>query len=248
MGDLNGKRAMVTGGGTGIGRATALMLAESGAEVTITGRRDGPLKETAALNDRISWRVMDVTDEAEVGAAVGAVDPDIMIANAGVAPTAPVHKLTLEHWREVQATNVEGVMFCVRDSIRGMVERGWGRIVIISSVAGLKGFPYISAYSASKHAVMGLMKCAAEEVMTKGVTVNAICPGYVLTPIVEDNIRKIAARSGMTEDEAQATLRDQNPFGRLIEPEEVAAAALWLCNPHSGAVTGQAIPVSGGPV
>ena len=130
----------------------------------------------------------------------------------------------------------------------GELERGWGRIIIVSSVAGLRGFQYISAYSASKHAVMGLMKCAAMEVMTKGVTVNAICPGYVLTPIVQDNIRKIAARSGMTEEEAQATLRDENPFGRLITPEEVAEAALWLCGPHSGAVTGQAIPVSGGPV
>lgn len=245
---LEGRRAFVTGGGTGIGRAIALALAGAGAEVTITGRRADPLKETAAQSSRIAWRTMDVTNEHEVIEAVAAAPVDIMVANAGMAPTAPVARLTLDHWRAVQRVNVEGVMLCVREAIGPMAERGWGRVIIVSSVAGLKGFRYVSAYAASKHAVLGLMKCAAEETLTKGVTVNAICPGYVMTPIVAENIAKIAARSGVSRDEAEQALRDQNPFGRLIEPDEVAAAALWLAGPHSGAVTGQAIPVSGGQV
>ena len=244
---LEGKRAFVTGGGTGIGASIALALADAGAEVVITGRRDGPLKEVAAKSSLISWRVMDVASEDEVVDAVASAgDIDIMVANAGIAETSPVHKITLEHWRQVQTINVEGVMLCLRESLPAMAKRGWGRAIIVSSVAGLRGMRYGSAYSASKHAVLGLMKCAAEEVLTTGVTVNALCPGYVATPIVDRNVEKIMGRSGMSEEDALAALRDSNPFGRLIEPEEVAAAALWLCGPGSGAVTAQAIPISGG--
>lgn len=245
--DLTGKRALVTGGGAGIGAAIALALADAGAEVVITGRRERPLKETAARSSRIAWRVMDVTDEAAVTESFVATAPiDIMVANAGVAETQPVAKTTLEFWRHVQATNVEGVMLCVREALKPMVERGWGRVIIVSSVAGLRGLRYGSAYCASKHAVLGLMKCAAEEVLKTGVTVNAICPGYVATGIVERNVENIVARTGMSEENALAALRDANPFGRMIEADEVAAAALWLCGPGSGAVTAQAIPVSGG--
>lgn len=249
MDTLAGKRAFVTGGGTGIGAAIALALAGAGAEVIITGRRQGPLEEIASQSDRISWRVMDVGNEEEVVKTIAdSGQIDIMIANAGIAETAPIHKTSLEFWRKVQNVNVEGVLISLREVLKPMAERGWGRVIIISSVAGLKGMRYGGAYCASKHAVLGLMKCAAEEVLKTGVTVNALCPGYVATPIVDRNVEKIMSRSGLSEEQATAAMRDDNPFGRLIEPEEIAAAALWLCGPGSGAVTAQAIPISGGQV
>lgn len=247
--DLTGKRAFVTGGGTGIGRAVALALADAGAEVVITGRRAEPLKAVAAENARIAWRVMDVTDETEVVDAIAAAGQiDIMVPNAGIAETAPMHRMTLDFWRKVQATNVEGAMLCTREVIKPMAERAWGRIIIISSIAGLGGFAYGGAYCASKHAVLGMMKCAAEEVLKTGVTVNAICPGYVATPIIDRSVENIMGKAKISKEDALASLRDTNPFGRLIEPDEVAAAALWLCGPGSGAVTAQAIPISGGQV
>lgn len=247
--DLAGRRAFVTGGGTGIGAAIALALADAGAEVTITGRREGPLEETAAKSPRVSWRLMDVTDEAEVVETIRAAGPiDIMVPNAGIAETAPIHRTTLDFWRKVQATNVEGVLLCTREVLRPMAERGWGRVIIVSSVAGLGGFSYGAAYCASKHAVLGLMKCAAEEVLKTGVTVNALCPGYVATPIIDRSVANMVSKAKITEEAALAALRDVNPFGRMIEPDEVAAAALWLCGPGSGAVTAQAIPISGGRV
>jgi len=249
---LSGRHALVTGGGTGIGAAIALALAGKGARVTITGRREAPLARVAAQSDRIDWRIMDVTDEAavttEMTAAEDAAPIDILIANAGIAETAPLGKLTTDAWRRSFATNVDGVMFTMRHVIDAMAVRGWGRIVVISSVSGLSGFRYGSAYAATKHAVLGLMKCAAGEMMTKGVTVNALCPGFVATPIVRRSVANIVASTGQTETQARDTLSAMNPFGRLIEPEEVAAAALWLCGPGSGAVTGQAIPISGGPL
>lgn len=247
--DLAGKRAFVTGGGTGIGRAVALALADAGAEVVITGRREGPLKEVAAENSRIAWHAVDVTDEKElVDAIASAGQIDIMVPNAGIAETAPLHKVTLDHWRKIFAINVEGVMICMREVLRPMAQRGWGRIVVISSMTAFRGAAYISAYSASKHAVVGLTKCAAEEVLKTGVTVNALCPGYVATPIVDRSVANITSKTKLSDEEALASLRDQNPFGRLIEPDEVAAAALWLCGPGSGAVTAQAIPITGGQV
>ncbi len=246
---LSGKRAFVTGGGTGIGAAIALQLAEAGADVVITGRREEPLIETAAKSSKIAWHVMDASDETSIIDAMTAADDiDIMVVNAGIADTSPVAKITMDHWRKVFATNVEGVMVCTREAVRQMVPRGWGRIIIVSSVAGLKGAPYIGAYSASKHAVLGLMKSAADETMTKGVTVNAICPAYVLTELVQKGIDNIVEKTGVTAEEATQQLANVNPFKRLIETDEVAAAAMWLCGPGSGAITGQAIPVSGGQV
>ena len=244
---LQGRTAVVTGGGTGIGAAIAVALAQQGARVTITGRRKSPLDETATRAPGISAAVMDVTDEAQVSETLSG-PVDILVANAGIAETMPLAKMPTDFWRSVMATNLDGVMFSIRAVIGGMAARGWGRIVIISSVAGLKGFRYGAAYAASKHAVLGLMKCAAEEVLTKGVTVNALCPGYVATPIVDRGIQNIMAKTGLGHEDALASMRDSNPFGRLIEPEEVADAALWLCGPNAGAVTGQAIPITGGQV
>ena len=246
---LNGKRALVTGGGTGIGAAIALGLAQQGVFVTITGRRASPLEETAALSDNIDWAVMDVTDEASVLDTIAAAGQvDIVIANAGVAETQPLKKTDLDWWNRVLAINLTGVMLCLRETVPGMADRGWGRAIAISSVAGLHGFKYGGAYAASKHGVLGLVKSVSDEVMAKGVTVNALCPGYVETPIVDRGAANITAKTGMDDDAARQSLADLNPFGRLITVEEVAAAALWLCGPGSGAVTGTAIPINGGQV
>lgn len=247
--NLEGKRAFVTGGGTGIGAAIALGLADQGADITITGRREGPLEEVAAKSERINWAIMDVTDEDSVVKTIAeAGQIDITIANAGVAETQPLKKTTLEWWNHVLGINLTGVMLCLRETVPGMADRGWGRAIAISSVAGLHGFKYGGAYSASKHGVLGLVKSVSDEVMTKGVTVNALCPGYVETPIVDRGAANITAKTGMDDDDARQSLADLNPFGRLITVDEVAAAALWLCGPGSGAVTGAAIPINGGQV
>jgi NAD(P)-dependent dehydrogenase (short-subunit alcohol dehydrogenase family) len=245
---LEGRTAWVTGGGTGIGAAIATALAGAGAEVLITGRRSEPLEKTAAAQPGISWQSLDVTEESAITDLAKTRSFDILVANAGIAETAPVAKQSLADWRRTQAVNVEGPMLCTRAVLPGMMERGWGRVIYVSSVAGLKGLRYGGAYVASKHALNGLMKCVAEEALTSGVTANALCPGYVETDIVAENVGKIMARSGMSEDEALAVMRDANPFGRLIAPEEVAAAALWLCGQGSGAVTGQTIAINGGQV
>lgn len=250
---LAGRHAFITGGGTGIAAATARALAGQGATVTVAGIDTVSLKALSAEGDCIHWREMDVTDEAAVAAAMSAAEEmlgpiDILVANAGIAETAPIRSTSLDLWRRIQAVNVEGVLICMRLVIDAMAARGWGRIVTISSVAGLKGYAYLGAYSASKHAVIGFTKCASEEVLGKGVTVNAICPGYADTPIVQDHIERTMARADMTREEATRFLASTNPGGRLLHPDEIAAAILWLCGPGSDAVTGQAIAVSGGQV
>ncbi len=246
---LAGRTAFVTGGGTGIGAAIALTLAGQGANVTISGRREGPLQEVAAQNTRIRWSLMDVTDEANVVDTIASSGPvDIMVANAGLAETMPLRKTTSEFWRKIMSTNLDGVMYCLRESVPGMAERGWGRAIVISSVAGLHGFKYGGAYAASKHAVLGLVKSVSDEFMTKGVTVNAICPGYVETPIVDRGAANITDKTGMDDQAARNELAKLNPFNRLIQVDEVASAAMWLCGSGSGAVTGVAIPINGGQV
>ena len=246
---LSGKTAFVTGGGTGIGAAIALKLAEQGAQVTITGRREGPLQEITDQSERISWACMDVTDEADIIETIARAGPiDIMVANAGIAETAPLRKTTAEFWRKVMATNLDGVMYCLRETVPGMADRGWGRAIVVSSVAGLKGFKYGGAYAASKHAVLGLVKSVSDEFMTRGVTVNALCPGYVETPIVDRGAANITDKTGMSDEAARAELAKLNPFNRLITTDEVAEAALWLCGPGSGAITGTPIPITGGAI
>ncbi|MEE9313963.1 MAG: SDR family NAD(P)-dependent oxidoreductase [Rhizobiaceae bacterium] len=253
MSGLSGKHALVTGGGSGIGAAIALDLANAGALVTITGRRKKPLENIASSHDNINLQLMDVANEKNVLEALTAIQKtfgpiDILVANAGIAETAPIQKTTLDMWRKVQQINVEGVFLCIRELVGHMVEQKWGRIITIASVAGQKGVAYGSAYSASKHAVVGLTRSVAIEVMTKGVTVNAVCPGFVNTAIVEKSAANITAKTGMGEKQAVDILAKLNPFGRLIEPEEVSSAVLWLCDDNAGAVTGQTIQIAGGDV
>ena len=242
---------MITGGGSGIGEAIALALAAEGAQVTITGRRIDALEETAAKAEGLHPLAMDVTDEANVVAGIkSAVEKrgpiDIHVANAGIAETSPFVKTPLAFWRKIMTTNLDGVFLTCRESAAGMVENGWGRIIVISSIAGLKGLKYGAAYSASKHGVIGLTRVMSEEFMGKGVTANAICPGYVRTPIVERNTDLIMQRSGLSRAEAEASMSKSNRHRRLVEVAEVAEAAMWLCHPNSGSINGQTIEINGG--
>ncbi|MBZ0130130.1 MAG: SDR family oxidoreductase [Rhodobacteraceae bacterium] len=248
-----GRHALVTGGGTGIGEAIALALAAEGAEVTITGRRPEALADTAAKSPRIHPLVMDVNSEKSVvdgtAAAIKAHGPiTIHVANAGIAETSPFARTKLEFWRKVMTTNLDGVFLTCREVVPGMLESGWGRIITISSIAGLKGLKYGAAYSASKHGVIGLTRVLSEEYMGKGITANAICPGYVRTPIVERNTDLIMERSGLSREAAEASMASTNRHQKLIEVSEVAAAAMWLCGPGSQSINGQTVEIAGGQI
>ncbi|MWD29521.1 SDR family NAD(P)-dependent oxidoreductase [Aquicoccus sp. SCR17] len=248
---LQGKHALVTGGGTGIGLAIARALAEQGAEVTITGRRREVLEEVAT--DRIHAMAMDVSDEAQVvegtQAMVEARGPiRICVANAGVAEGRALHKTDMDFWRQVMGINLDGAFLTIRESLKSMVTTDWGRVIAISSIAGVRGLRGAGAYSASKHGVIGLIRSLSEDFMGKPFTFNAICPGYVDTPIVSRNTDSIARRAGVSEDEALKMMVSANRHNRLILPEEVAATALYLCAPGSESVNGQDLRIAGGQV
>jgi len=252
-GVLAGRHAFVTGGGSGIGAAIALAFAGAGAAVTIVGRRPQPLERLAAQSERIRTGILDVGDEAmtedvmhAAAQAAGAID--ILIANAGIAETLPIGKADLAFWRRTMTTNLDGAYISMRTALPGMVASGWGRIVAIASVAGQKGVARGTAYCASKHGLIGLCRALAEETLTTGVTVNALCPGFVRTPIVERSVDNIVSKTGRSPEEALNALAGMNPNGRLVEPEEVAAAALYLCGADTGSVTGQTLQIAGGHV
>ena len=245
------RHALVTGGGSGVGKAIALALAEAGVEVTICGRRADALEAVAAGNKRVHGITADVTDEEAVSAlyekAEAARGPfDIVIANAGAADSAPAHKVTLDDWRKTLDVNLTGAFLTVKPALAGMAARKAGRIVFIASTAGLKGFAYVAPYVAAKHGVIGLMRALAVETAKTGVTVNAVCPGYVETEMLEQSVRKIVEKTGRSAEDARAIITATNPQGRLIQADEVADTVLWLCGENAGSVTGQAISVSGG--
>ncbi|MGE4327428.1 MAG: SDR family NAD(P)-dependent oxidoreductase [Pseudodonghicola sp.] len=248
---LTGKHALVTGGGTGIGLAIAQALAAQGAQVTITGRRQAVLDEVAG--DGITGMAMDVRSEEEVvatiAAAVEARGPiQICVANAGIAEGRALHKTSLEMWRNIMATNLDGAFLTIRESLRGMVQTDWGRVITVASIAGLHGLKGAAGYSASKHGVIGLTRSLSEDYLGTGFTFNAICPGYVDTPIVTRNTETIAQRTGLSADKARDMMVNENRHRRLIEPEEVAAAAMWLVGPGSQSINGQCIEIAGGQI
>lgn len=248
MTDLSGRTALVTGGGTGVGARIARDLAAAGAEVTICGRRLETLEETARA-PRISAAACDVTDEDAVARLFAENGPfDIVIANAGASESAPAGKVTLDHWNRMMAVNLTGVFLTFREALRTMKGRDWGRLIAIASTAGLKGYGYVAPYCAAKHGVVGLTKALAQETARSGITANALCPGFLDTPMTDASIRNIMEKTGRSEEEALKALASTNPMGRLIRPEEVSAAALWLCGPGSEAVTGQAVPIAGGEI
>src|SRR5690606_6792126 len=245
------RHALVTGGGSGVGRAIALALAGEGVAVTICGRRMEPLTETVAQSPLIHALAADVTDEAAVAAlyeeAVAARGAfDIVVANAGMAQSAPAARTTLDLWQRTLAANLTGAFLSVRPAMDAMRKAGGGRIVFIASTAGLKGYAYVAPYVAAKHGVVGLMRALAAEFSATGVTVNAVCPGFVETGMLDESVSRIAATTGRSAEEARAALASTNPQGRFIQPQEVAATVLWLCGDQAGSITGQAISVSGG--
>ncbi|PBC00972.1 SDR family NAD(P)-dependent oxidoreductase [Mesorhizobium sp. WSM3860] len=248
---IAGRHALVTGGGSGVGRAIALALAQAGVEVTICGRREAALNEVARENDRVFGIAADVTDEADMTAlyekAEAARGPfEIVVANAGMAASAPAHKTSLADWRRTLDVNLTGAFVTVQPALAGMLSRKTGRIVFIASTAGLKGYAYVAPYVAAKHGVVGLMRALAAETAKSGMTVNAVCPGFVETEMLEESVQRIAEKTGRSAQEARQSLSAVNPQGRFIRPDEVADAVLWLCSDAARSITGQAISVSGG--
>ena len=240
-----GKTAVVTGGGTGVGLAVSTALAAAGAAVWIAGRREARLAEAAAACPCLRPMPADVTDEASVAALFRATGPaDIVVASAGAAASAPFRRTTLADWNAMLAVNLTGAFLTFRAALAAM-PRG-GRLIAIASTASLRGDPYVAAYTAAKHGVLGLVRAVAKEVAREAITVNAVCPGYVDTPMTDRTVANIAARTGRPEAEARARLAGANPTGRLVRPDEVAAAVLWLASDGAAMVTGQAIALSGG--
>jgi NAD(P)-dependent dehydrogenase (short-subunit alcohol dehydrogenase family) len=245
------RHALVTGGGSGVGRAIALALAGAGIEVTICGRRADTLDAVAAGNPRIHTIPADVTDEHAVSAlyekAEAARGPfDIVVANAGTADSAPAHRTSLSDWRKTIEVNLTGAFVTVKPALSGMSARKSGRIVFVASTAGLKGYAYVAPYVAAKHGVIGLMRALAAETAKSGVTVNAVCPGYVETEMLDRSVQNIVAKTGRSAEETRAALAAVNPQGRFVQPDEIAAAVVWLCGEKTGSITGQAISISGG--
>lgn len=248
---IAGKHALVTGGGSGIGLAIARALAGAGAQVTITGRRAETL--AAAASAGLHPIVMDVSQEAQVVAGVAAAvarhgPVQICIANAGIAEGRALHKTDADFWRQIMATNLDGAFYTLRECLTGMRQTDWGRGIAISSIAGIKGLKGAAAYTASKHGMIGLIRGLSEDYLGTGLTFNAICPGYVDTEIVRRNATAIAQRAGVSEDAARSMMVAANRHERLIAPDEVAQAVLWLCGPGSSSLNGQTIEIAGGQV
>ena len=250
---FEGRHALVTGGSRGIGRAIAGALTGAGARVTVLGRDGHALRGAVEEGAAQAHVIADVTDAAALQAALAtaaehAGPVDYLVANAGAAASAPFARSDCDLFRRMLDINLMGVVNAAHAVLGGMTQRGSGRIVAIASTAGLKGYPYVTAYCAAKHAVVGFVRALALETARTGVTVNAVCPGFAETDMVAESIDRIVAKTGRTPAEALAELVRGNPQGRLVSPAEVADAVLWLCGDQARSVTGQAIAVAGGEV
>ncbi len=254
MNSLAGRHALVTGGGRGIGAAIAKALAAEGARVTLVARTAAQLEETsAAIPGGAVTIVADVTDAEQVGrallearAAVGEVQ--ILVNNAGKPASRAIAKSDAQFWRDIMAVNLDSAYHLIRGVIPGMLAGEWGRVVNVASTAGLRGYAYCTAYCAAKHGVVGLTRALALEVAKTGVTVNAVCPGYTDTGAMREAVRNISEKTARSEADAREALVSFNPQQRLVRPEEVANAVLWLCQPGSESINGQSIAIAGGEV
>jgi len=244
--------AVVTGGGRGIGRAIASELVHAGATVTVIGRNRAALDQAVAAGDAHFADVADVGDQAAIDAAIAKATSrqpiDILIANAGIAESAPFAKSDAALFKRMIDVNLMGVVHSIQAALPSMRNQPCGRIVAIASTAGLKGYAYVSAYSAAKHAVIGLVRSLALELANTRITVNAVCPGFTDTDLVAGSVENIMAKTGRSREQAVSEFARYNPQGRLVTPKEVADSVLWLCGEGASAVTGQAIAVAGGEI
>jgi NAD(P)-dependent dehydrogenase (short-subunit alcohol dehydrogenase family) len=257
---LADRTAFITGGGRGIGRAVAHAFAREGARVFVVARTGAEVERVAGeiraeFGDRAAAHAAcDVADLRSVEGAFAAAreffgrDPEILVNNAGVAESAKFVETSDEFWLRHLSVNLSGTFYCMRAALPSMVGRGWGRVINIASIAGKTGAPYVAAYSASKHGVLGLTRSVALEVASKGVTVNAVCPGYVETDMTTRAVEKIEAKTGRSAAESLEAIKRMSPQNRLVTPEEVAALALLLASEEGRGITGQAINVDGGTV
>jgi len=248
--------AVVTGGGRGIGAAIAEALARLGASVSLVGRNAEVLQATANritkdYGVKVATASANVADDSAVQKAIANVRdvlgaPTILVNNAGVAESAPFLKSDAVFWRKVLDVDLLGAVYCTQAVLPAMLESKWGRIINIASTAGVTGYAYITTYCAAKHGMIGLTRALAIETASKGVTVNAVCPGYTNTDMTTQSITNIMRKTGRSREEAEASLVSRNPQGRLIQPAEVADAVVWLCGDNAGSVTGQSIVIAGG--
>lgn len=241
------KQVLITGGGSGIGADMARAFANAGARVIIAGRTEAKLQHVVAGQAGIEYRVVDVTDAASIEALFSNFDSlDIVIANAGAANSAPLRKTSLEDWQRMLDVNLTGVFLTLQAGLAKLSDGG--RLLAVASTAGLKGYPYVAPYCAAKHGVIGLVRALAQETAKQGITVNALCPGFTDTPLLDESLANISAKTGLSDSQARAQLTATNPQGRLVQPADVSTTALWLASPAAQAITGQAIAIAGGEI
>ena len=256
---LQNRHALITGGGRGIGRAIAHAFAQQGAQVAVAARTTAQVESVAQeLTEQFGVQALAIACDVSDGDSVKSMfdkfaeafgrRPDILVNNAGIAESALITRTDDDLWRRIQGINLDGTFYCMRAALPQMIEKGWGRIINIASIAGKTGAPYIAAYSASKHGVLGLTRSVSQEVAGKGITVNAICPGYVDTDMTTGAVEIITNKTSLTKDQALDSLKKMSPQNRLITSEEVAALALLLASEDGRGINGQAINIDGGGV